>query len=275
MTRIAVIVAAGGNGSRMGGAVPKQFMPLAGRPVLMRTVERLAEALPGARIVVVLPAAQTGRWEELQRKYGFTVEHTLVEGGADRFHSVLAALDACGDCDLIAVHDGVRPLTSADMIRRVVAEAERSGAAVPAVTPVDSFRLIDAVEGCRPTGGTGGPGAESVPARVEAKRLAGRSPQPSPAESETSTPLDRERLRAVQTPQVFHAGLLRDAYRDAAAQIGATAAAGAEAGKLFTDDATVVERAGHTVRLCPGDRRNIKITTGTDMAIAEALIKYE
>jgi len=160
----------------MGGPVPKQFLPLAGRPVLMRTLERLHEALPEARLVVSLPASERGRWKALCEEYGFGLEHITVDGGTERFFSVLAALDACGGCDLVAVHDGVRPLAPAAMVRRLVEEAEIHGSAAPVVIPADSFRIVE------------GDGA-------------------------LSKPVARSLLRAVQTPQVFRTALLREAYR--------------------------------------------------------------
>ncbi|GHV02689.1 2-C-methyl-D-erythritol 4-phosphate cytidylyltransferase [Bacteroidia bacterium] len=210
----------------MGADAPKQFLPLAGRPVLMRTLERLHEALPEARLVVSLPEEQFDVWKELCHDHRFEIGHVLVAGGAERFDSVLAALERCGDCDLIAVHDGVRPLVSVEMIRRVVAQAEQHGSAVPVIAPVDSLRMV---------------------------------------EGESSRPVDRACMRAVQTPQAFGAGMLRESYRRAQGQ----------GGGRFTDDGTVVESAGHTIHLCPGEERNIKITKPIDMIVARALLGEE
>ena len=131
------------------------------------------------------------------------------------------------DPDLIAVQDGVRPLGTAEMIRRVVETAIRYGAAIPVVEPVDSFRELDA-------------GSEQ-------------------AADPRSHPVDRTRLRIVQTPQVFRSWLLREAY-------------GAEFRSSFTDDASVVEAAGYPVSLAPGERSNLKLTTPEDFAIAEAIL---
>lgn len=224
--RTGVIVVAGGSGSRMGTSVPKQFLPLAGRPVLVRTLERIGEALPAAPVVVVLPETHIGEWLEICRRCGCAVGHAAVAGGATRFDSVAAGIAALpDDCDLIAVHDGVRPLLSAEMILRGVECAAAEGAAVPVVPMVDSIREID------PEGG--------------------------------SHAVDRGRLRAVQTPQIFDARLLRAAYDAAAKSLADRAAA--------TDDASVVEMYGRAVALYEGERSNIKITTPTDMAFAEAL----
>ena len=138
-----VIIVAGGGGSRMGGVRPKQFMLLGGIPILARTINNFAAALPGAEIVVVLPAEHTGFWHNLSARFE-VAPHTVAEGGRERFHSVkngLAALKR--DPELIAVQDGVRPLGSQELIRRTVAAAAEHGTAIPVVEPVDSFRETD------------------------------------------------------------------------------------------------------------------------------------
>lgn len=174
MTRIATIIVAGGSGSRCGGGLPKQFRFLGGRPVLARTIDRMAEALPGCEIVVVLPERHLDFWKNLSARFDIAA-HAVVAGGAERFHSVRNGLEALhSDPELIAVQDGVRPLVTVETVRRVAAEAGRSRAAIPVVLPVDSFREAD---------GT------------------------------TSRVIDRSRLRVVQTPQIFRADLLRKAYR--------------------------------------------------------------
>ena len=122
-----VIIVAGGGGSRMGGARPKQFMLLGGMPILARTINNFAAALPGAEIVVVLPAEHTGFWHNLSARFE-VAPHTVAEGGRERFHSV---------------KNGVRPLGSQELIRRTVAAAAEHGTAIPVVEPVDSFRETD------------------------------------------------------------------------------------------------------------------------------------
>ena len=178
MERTGVIIVAGGSGSRAGGARPKQFRFLGGMPVLARTINTFAAALPGAEIVAVLPEQHIGFWKNLSARFD-VAEHKIVAGGAERFHSVrngLAALTS--DPGLIAVQDGVRPLGSIAMIRRVAEAAARHGAAVPVVEPVDSFRETDADE------------AGNVASHI----------------------VDRRFLRIVQTPQIFRADILRPAY---------------------------------------------------------------
>lgn len=220
MERCGVIIVAGGSGKRCGGSIPKQFALLDGMPVLARTIGNFARALPGAPIVVVLPAAHVDFWHDLRARFD-VAPHTVVEGGAERFHSVRNGLAVLpDDLDLIAVQDGVRPLGSVKLIRRTIAAAAESGAAVPVVEATDSYRMT---------------------------------------EDETSHVVDRSRLRIVQTPQCFRAALLREAYR-------------ADYRPAFTDDASVVESAGHPVRLCEGERQNLKITSPEDFAVAEALL---
>lgn len=221
MERTAVIIVAGGSGRRMGEGLPKQFRFLGNTPVLARTIGLFADALPGAEIVVVLPEGHIPFWKDLAARFD-VAGHRVVAGGAERFDSVRCGLKALtGDPELIAVQDGVRPLGTAEMIRRVVRAAAEHGAAIPVVEPVDSFRETDSAG--------------------------------------NSHPVDRSRLRCVQTPQVFRADVLRNAYA-------------AEFRPAFTDDASVVEAAGHPVCLVPGERGNIKLTAPEDFIVAEALL---
>ena len=168
-----VVIVAGGSGTRMGGGVPKQFRIVGGVPLLARTVNTFAEALPAARIVVVLPAAYLDFWRDLAAR--FTVaRHSVVTGGEQRFHSVKAGLAALpDDTGYVAVHDAVRALCSKKLIIRALQCAIDHGSAVPAIAPVDSFRMV------------GADGSHIV---------------------------DRSLLRIIQTPQIFRFDLLRRAY---------------------------------------------------------------
>lgn len=226
MIRIGFIIVAGGSGLRMGAGIPKQFLPLGGRPVLLRTMEAIAAAVPEAETVVVLPAAHIGTLHELCERFGCTVRYRATAGGASRFESVEAGLKALpDDCSLIAVHDGVRPLVTADMIRRGLDCARTNRTAVPVIPVTDTIREVTA-EG-------------------------------------SSHTIDRSKLRAVQTPQIFDGELLRRAYRDAAAMNDKS---------RFTDDASVVEDFGTVISLYEGSRENLKLTTPADMTIAEAIL---
>lgn len=219
MGKTAVIIVAGGSGLRMGSEIPKQFLPLAGRPVLVRTLESFRATLPDADIVVVLPAGEMGRWEAICREYALGGTHRVCPGGENRFQSVKAGLAMVSDAEEVLVQDGVRPLIGGALILRVLETVRRAGTAVPVVEVTDSFRRLD---------GQGG-----------------------------SAVVDRGTLRAVQTPQGFRGELLRRAYEQPWCA-------------AFTDDASVVERAGVRITLCEGERNNIKITEPFDLTIAEA-----
>lgn len=231
--RTGVIIVAGGSGRRVGGSLPKQFRILGGVPVLARTINLFAAACPGAEIIAVLPEEHISFWNDLAARFD-VARHKVVAGGAERFHSVKKGLEALkSDPELVAVQDGVRPLGSKEMIRRVVKAAAQFGAAIPVVEPVDSFRELDAEE--------------------TANRIDGA------AAAACSHAIDRRRLRIVQTPQIFRTVWLREAYN-------------APYRPEFTDDASVVEAAGYPVRLAEGERENLKLTTPRDFIIAEALI---
>ena len=137
MKTIAIIVA-GGSGTRFGAQMPKQFLELGGKPVLMRTIEAFGHCGDCSfDIVVTLPADQMDLWQQLCHKYGFDVPHRVVPGGETRWHSVKNALDSIldiNDVDIIAVHDGVRPLITAELIGRTIETARCDGAAIPVVT---------------------------------------------------------------------------------------------------------------------------------------------
>ena len=217
MAKHGVIIVAGGSGSRMQSALPKQFLMLGGLPVVARTINTFAEALPSADIVVVLPEAHIPLWRNLEARFD-VAPHRCVAGGSERFHSVKCGIEALGrDVEYIAVHDGVRALVSKRLIIRTLLDAEKSGATIPVIEVADSFRRVA--------------GAEShiVP---------------------------RSELRAVQTPQIFSAELLRRAYEQ-------------PFDSSFTDDASVVEAMGHRISLVDGERSNLKLTTPEDLEWAE------
>ena len=223
LPRYAILVA-GGSGLRMGADRPKQFLLLRGEPVLLHTLRRFAEpALGVVQTIVVLPADQLAYWQALAADYADTPPHTVVAGGATRWASVkagLAALPAAPPTGaLVAVHDGVRPLVPTSVVEATYQAAARHQAAAAAVPPKDSVRMLGAAG---------------------------------------SSPLDRRRLRLMQTPQTFDLDLLRRAYRLPELP-------------TFTDDASVVDDL-HPVQLVEGDYRNLKITTPEDLLLAEALI---
>ena len=130
-----VLIVAGGSGRRMGATIPKQFLPLCGRPLLMHTIEKFYKTDPACNITVVLPQQHIPFWKELTEEHQFSVPHKIVAGGEERFHSVKNGLDTLPSEGLVAIHDGVRPMVSADTISRCFEEAERSGSAIPVVIP--------------------------------------------------------------------------------------------------------------------------------------------
>ena len=153
--------------------LPKQFLILGGMPVVARTFNTFAEAMPGAEIVVVLPKNDIDMWRNLAARFDVAV-HRTVAGGTERFHSVKCGLEALSpDVEYVAVHDGVRALASKKLIIRTMLDAEQHDASIPVIEVADSYRRIS------------GDDSQIVP---------------------------RSELRIVQTPQIFKASLLRRAY---------------------------------------------------------------
>ena len=214
------IIVAGGTGKRMGADLPKQFLLLKGEPLLFHTLRAFHRFDPTMQLVLVLPQDHHGTWDHLSGEFNFEVRHELVAGGAERFYSTQAGLAAVTHDGLVAVHDGVRPLVSAALIARCLSSAEEHGAAIPVVPISASVRELT---------------------------------------DEGSQPLDRSRLRAVQTPQCFRVPLLRRAFE-------------LPYDPAFTDEATLVERLGVGVHLVEGEDLNIKVTTPFDLQVAEGVL---
>jgi len=168
------IIVAGGSGTRMGTEIPKQFLLLGGKPVLMHSMGAFERAFPGIGQIVVLPAGLFDEWRNLCKIHGFTLSHRLAEGGETRFHSVKNALATTSDEGLIAIHDAARPLVGETLIRKAFDHAERFGNAIPAVTLSESVRLLS---------------------------------------ENGSRAVNRHDYRTVQTPQVFRSETIRRAYR--------------------------------------------------------------
>ena len=225
--RCAALVAAAGSSSRMGG-INKLLESLDGIPVLVRTLTALERAQRVDSIVIATREEDLITVSQLCKTYGITKCKKVIRGGEDREHSVLlAALEAEPDTELLAVQDGARPLVSPALIDRVIEAAQRCGAAAPAIPVKDTIKTV------REDG----------------------------AVEET---LERSHLRAVQTPQVFEASLLKAALQ-----------AALEEGAVLTDDCSAVERLGKVVYLIEGEETNLKITTPTDLILAEALLAAE
>lgn len=146
MHKYAIIVA-GGKGERMGGDTPKQFLELAGKPILMHTLEKFQQTIPSIEIILALPENQVDFWEELFHKYETPrIIHQVVAGGETRFHSVQNALKLVKENSLVAIHDGVRPLVSAQTIEACFNGAEQHGNAIPVMDVVESIRHVSKQE---------------------------------------------------------------------------------------------------------------------------------
>lgn len=174
MQHFAIIVA-GGSGSRMKSDLPKQFMPIGGRPILMRTLDTFRSYSSAIQLTLVLPESQFEQWNELCQAYGFTSDYQLVAGGATRFHSVQnGLLSLVGSQGLVAVHDGVRPFVTPHIIDAGFRKAAESGSAVTCVSLKDSIREVVA--------------------------------------DGSNRALDRSAYRLVQTPQTFRLDWMRRAF---------------------------------------------------------------
>lgn len=223
---------AAGSGTRMGADMPKQFLELAGKAVLQITIERFLEAWPGISVITVLPESHIPYWKNYCLKRSFTCPQVLVKGGITRFHSVKNALDKIPDGALVAVHDGVRPLVTSGMIRGMFEKAIAVDGLIPVVPCVDTMKILH---------------SERVQnGEVILKSIAGET-------------VDRSVLYGVQTPQIFHSEVLKEAYQQAY-------------DTMFTDDASVVERYGKSLSYTKGERLNIKITTQEDLILAKAIM---
>jgi len=136
---ISVIITAGGTGKRMGGAIPKQFMEVAGKPILCHTIELFYQFNNDAQILVTLPESWLDYWEELINTYQFDVPHQVVAGGQERFHSIKNALQYCLE-PIVLVHDGVRPLVSKETLNRCLTAMEDKNAVIPVIPVKESLR---------------------------------------------------------------------------------------------------------------------------------------
>ena len=147
-----VIIVAGGKGLRMGTDIPKQFLPVGGRPVLMRTLERFRTYSPALSIILVLPETQQDYWRQLCREYHFDVEYQMANGGETRFHSVQNGLSLIPDDaeGVVGVHDGVRPFPAIEVIANCFETARTRKAVVPVVPVVETLRHVS--EGTKPRG---------------------------------------------------------------------------------------------------------------------------
>ena len=168
-----LIVVAGGSGTRMKSAVPKQFIELKGKPILMHTIQKFHTALPDVIIIVVLAKEYYEEWKRLCTKHQFTIQHTLADGGDTRYASVKSGLSEVPQAVIVGIHDAARPLVSVSTILKTYEEAELMGNASPAVPLTDSIR-----------------------------RLKGKE----------NTAVNRTDYSIIQTPQCFQSNLIKKAF---------------------------------------------------------------
>lgn len=215
------LIVAGGKGTRIKSKLPKQFLELSSKPILLHTLEAFYRYSENITIVLVLPEDDFAIWNDICKKYNFTKPILLQKGGETRFQSVKNGLEKIKGPGLVAIHDGVRPLVSEDIIGASFRLAAVHQSAVAAVRLKESIRMTD---------------------------------------QDNTKAMDRSRFRLIQTPQTFSIELIKQAYQ-------------LKEDPTMTDDASVVEKLGHTISLFEGSYENIKITTPEDLIVAEALIK--
>lgn len=174
---------AAGSGSRMGAELPKQFLELDGKPILQRTIEVFQEAVPGIKVVTVLPDNYVDYWKDICLGRNFICPQVLVRGGITRFHSVRNALSRVPEGALVAIHDGVRPLITAQFLRDLFLKAESVDGLVPVLPCIDTMKV-----------------------------LAGKGDDLHPVPGASA---DRSVLYGAQTPQIFRSELLKEAYGQA------------------------------------------------------------
>ncbi len=216
-----VVIVAGGKGKRMGNEQPKQFMEVGGLPLLMHTFYAFSFLGNAVEFILVFPADSIDYWKQLCQKYNFTIPHQIAEAGPKRFHSVKSGLKLVPANTLVAIHDAVRPFVSQQVIEDCFKMAERKGNAVPVIPVSESVRELSWT---------------------------------------FNKTIDRNKLRLVQTPQVFLSSDIKRAYQQ-------------PYNESFTDDAMVLERTGKQIYLFEGNQENIKITSPVDLIFAKAIIK--
>lgn len=230
-----VIVMAAGSGTRLGSVLPKQFLELDGKPILQRTIEKFIYAVPDIKVVTVLPKDYIGLWKDFCVHHNFYYPQLLVEGGITRFHSVKNALARIPDGAVVAVHDGVRPLITPELISRMFDRMSTERALIPVLPSVDTLKAVRKVKG------------------PDGKEVLQTIPDVS---------IDRSEVYRAQTPQIFLSEDLKAAY-------------GQPFDTAFTDDASVVQRKEIPLSYIDGERYNIKITTQDDLDFARAILSLK
>ncbi len=216
-----VVVVGGGSGTRMQSDIPKQFIRIAGKPLIVWSLQKFTAFDPEIEAVLVIPPGQLHFWQEITQDFPQLGRVKIAEGGQSRFDSVYNGLQQVYPENLVGIHDAVRPLVSTATIKRCFETAAVKGNAIPAIDSEDTLRMVS----------------------EEGIRL-----------------LNREEVKRIQTPQVFHASDILSAYKNAT-------------GQSFTDDASVFEANGGKIHLVPGNKENIKITYPSDIDYASMILE--
>ena len=216
MNKVYAVVVAGGTGTRMQQALPKQFLPIHGKELFIYTLEAFLSAIPEIQIILVLPLAHMDMAKEILVKFGMFDKVLLVEGGETRFHSVKNGLNKIKEEAVVMVHDAVRCMVTPTFLQTCMQACIEYGSSVPIMMSKDSVRIKD---------------------------------------GEKYKVVDRETIFSVQTPQSFLTSIILPAFET-------------EYVPLFTDEATVVEKMGHTIHFIEGEDSNLKITRPVDMIFA-------
>ena len=215
-----VIIVAGGKGKRMGSEIPKQFIVIGRYPIVMHTIKKFHDFDSEINIILALPESEIDYWENLCTRYNFNIKHKIAKAGKERFFSVRNALRIAPDAELTAIHDGVRPFVSLEVIKKGFDKAQKYKTAIAVINENNSVRIV---------------------------------------KNKENKYFDRNKIRLVQTPQIFETKILKEAY-----QTNYCAS--------FTDDASVVEANGNKIFLFAGNIENIKITTKFDLEFANYLL---
>lgn len=215
-----LIIAAAGNSSRMNNETPKQYLVINGKPVIIWTLETFKAYVEVRNMVVVISKDHEDYWNNIVKYYPEFSDCKIAFGGPQRFHSIKSGLKFIPDNTLVAIHDAARPMVNSKTIENCFNTAMKKGNAVPVINFNESVRQKS---------------------------------------GSTNTPIERESLKIVQTPQVFYANILKNAYQQVF-------------NESFTDDASVVEKDGNNIYLTEGNPENIKLTTSLDLRLASFIL---
>lgn len=222
---VSAIILAGGRGKRMEAGISKQFILIKGKPILYYTLERFINCSLIDEIILVLPKDEIEYCKkEVINKYSLKVDK-IIEGGKERQDSVFNALKSLNDSNIVLIHDGARPFVSKEIIENGIKYAKQYGAAAPGVMPKDTIKVRD-------------------------------------ENGFSSETLDRSKLIAIQTPQIFKKDIIVNCHKKIK-----------EEDIAVTDDTMVVEHYGHRVYLYNGEYTNIKVTTPEDLILCEYLVQ--